>query len=256
MANRFSKYVSKAKQCLPALPLTHTCDGHGFRAIVTACQISTMQCKLFDEALVYFFYGRPAYRPKSWKKENAPAVLPFMPCSIVLKPDALEIPKRIAPFDTGAWREGLFQQYMHPEMKIEDFLLNPSMDTPTRVVWRFFKSNNNYYYAKPHSIRIPPIEFEAQSYYDLIKHRATLALDDRGSAIEIQIDHSLPLTSDNLLYLVLPKVFYIDRAIRETIVKEWKTRTALYQIQAITLQEHMGIVYTEVTKFLSEMGFI
>jgi hypothetical protein len=215
-----------------------------------------MHCRFFDEALVYFFYGRPAYRPKSWKKENAPAVLPFMPCSIVLKPDALEIPKRIAPFDTGAWEEGRFESYMHPEMTIDDFLLHPSMDTPTRVVWKFFRSNHNYYYAKPHSIRIPPAQLEAQSYYELIKHRATQKLDDRGSAIEIQIDYPLPLTSKNLLYLVLPKIFYSDRAIRETIVGAWKIPAALYDIQAITLQEHMGIVYTEVEKFLSQMGLI
>jgi hypothetical protein len=256
IANRFNNYVLSAQQCLPPLPLTHTCDTLGFRNIATACQISTVQCKVFDEALVYFFYGRPAYRPKSWKKKTARAVLSFMPCSIVLEPDALDLAKRIAPFDTGAWKEGLFKQYMHPEMNMEDFLLTPSMDIPPRVVEAFFGSNHNYYYATPHSISIPPIEFEAQSYYELIQHRATLDLDDRASAIEIQSDQSLLLTDDKVLYVVLPKVFYDEQAIRETITIEWKAPVTLYQIQAGTLSEHKGIVDRAVGEFLSKAGYI
>ncbi len=256
MPTRFNQYISDATQCTPIMPLTHTCDSYTFRAIVESCQISTARCTVFGEMLIYFFYGRPAYRPSSWNVEAESPASAFLPCSFVLRSDAVSMPKRVAAFDTGAYEKGLYKKFLHPNMKKEDFLLDPSMEVPPRIVGRFYGSNGNYYFGNPISIVIPPLEFEVQSYYDIIRHAGHASIDDRGSAIEIQSDQSLSLTSDNVIFVVLPKVFLDEKLIQETIINRWKVIPGHYSVYPGDPKEFMGNVYQEIARFLLDRKYI
>jgi hypothetical protein len=174
----------------------------------------------------------------------------------VLNSNAVSAPKRIAPFDTGAWKEGLYSKHLHPAVRMEDFLLDPSLDMPPRLVKKFFRSNSNYYLGNPISIKIPPMEFEAQMYYEIIKTRATKSLDDRGSAIEIQSDSSLILNMANVLFVVLPKVFLDQKDIRDIINKKWGASFGTYDIHQGNVEEMMGKVYERVQEYLSKGGYL
>lgn len=255
MIGGLNQFVSNATPCAPSLPLTHTCDSYSFRAIIESSQISTAHCKVFKETLVYFFYGRPAYRPSSWNRKIRRSNLAFLPCSIVLRANAISKPKRVAPFDTGAFKRGLYDDFLHKDMEMEDFLLEPSMKMPPLVVGKFYESNVNYYYGRPAMVSIPPVEFEVQSYYDIISHGSAYA-DDRGSAIEIQSDQLLTLTSNNVIFVVLPRVFLDENLIQETVLKNWRVVPGLYETYQGDPKEFMSTVYKEIATFLRNEGLL
>ncbi len=188
MASRFSQYISTTREVTPRLPLTHTTDVLGFRGILEEGQIEIGEPNSSNERLIFFFYDRPAYRPDSLPNGYQGPTLPFMPCSIVLRDNAVATSKRIYSFDSWAYDEGRLQLYIHPKMKIEDFQIEPSMGMPPRLVEMFYGSNDKYYSGEPKIMAIPPAESEVQCYYSIINHRATPGLDDRSSAIEIQTD--------------------------------------------------------------------
>jgi hypothetical protein len=253
MASKLGQYVSTATECTPLLPLTHTCDGFAFRSIAAGCQISTAHCPVFGEMLAYFFYGRPAYRPSSWRAESQSSANAFLPCSILLRADAVSTPRRVSAFDTGAWEQGIYAQFLHPKMTKDDFMLDPSLSMAARLVAKFYGSNENYYSGDPISLEIPPLEFEVQSYYKIISQNGTSQLDDRGSSVEVQSQASLSLSNASIIHVVLPRAFLDDPNILETVVTRWGVFSpGSYGIHRGDPREYMGKVYEEVEKFLRE----
>src|SRR5215218_641104 len=130
MADRFAKFVADAEEALPRLPLFHNCDGLSFRDILSVDQLKPSKCSVFNEDLLYFFYGRPAYR--AVKDGNAVSSNSLYPICIVVRPDAPLSPVRIAPFDTGAFAKGMYSGFMNPRMNRADFFAEPSTASPPR----------------------------------------------------------------------------------------------------------------------------
>ncbi|MFC1874499.1 hypothetical protein ACFLYX_04275 [Chloroflexota bacterium] len=255
MMKTFNEFITNKQLCEPRLPLLHTCDAFGFRSIIGTKTLLPAPCQVFDgEMLIYFFYGRPAYRTSAGNVQTL--ISAFMPISIVLKNETINTPKRISPFDTGAFHEGLFAQHLHPNMKIEDFFVTPSMDMPQRIVNFFFGSNINYFRGKPRHVDIPPLEFEVSCYYSLIGETANLPFDDRCSAIEIQSQESVELTQDNVLLVVLPTIFMDDPKVNETICKVWNAQVETYSIHRGDPKEYVGFIYNAVEQFLTEKGYM
>ncbi len=252
MESRFNKYVSSVNSTSPLLPLTHTTDMFSFRGILEDRVIKTAECKRFHEALIYFFYGRPAYRPSTWDGDIDYTNPAFFPCCIIVRSEESINLKRIAPFDTGGWN--LYSHHLHPHMKTESFFLDLNMKRPSQVVEKFFGTNSNYYSCKPIPVVIPPFEFEALSYYQIIRDR-NVSNDDRGSAIEIQCGESLILTRANVLYAIFPTVFLDQSLIQETIIKEWGFMPGHYEIYA-GLREQMGMIYLLINEFLRVKGYL
>jgi hypothetical protein len=251
----FSEFVKDKPLCEPRMPLIHTCDGFAFRGIVGTQKLSPSPCKVFyDDVLIYFFYGRPAYRTSADDVQTT--MNAFMPVSIVLKNDVIHTPKRIAPFDTGAIDEGRYKNHFHPKMKKEDFLVIPSMDMPQRIVNYFFGSNFNYYLGKPLAIDIPPLELEVFSYYSLITETADAPFDDRCSTIEVQVEQPVELTRDNVLLIVLPGIFLDDPKVKDAIDKLWHVQVFGYSIHRGNPKEYIALIYDNVQKFLIDKGFM
>ncbi len=251
----FSEFIANKPLCEPRLPLLHTCDGFGFRDIIGTKKLSPAPCQVFGgETLIYFFYGRPAYRTSAGTIQTS--ISAFMPVSIVLKNDTINTPKRIAPFDTGAFHEGLFAQHLHPKMKKEDFFVTPSMDMPQRIVNYFFGSNINYYRGNPRHVDIPSLEFEVSCYRSLIGETANMPFDDRCSAIEVQSEESVELTRDNVLLIVLPAIFLDDSEVKDTICRLWNAQVEAYSIHRGDPKEYVGLIYNVVETFLNAKGFM
>jgi len=252
--NEFTQCLLTVEPKEPALPLTHTCDGFQFRGIIQRSQLLANPCPNFNNnLLVYRFYGRPAYRPDSWKDNSARTMYPYLPCSILLKENSTSSAKRIAPFDTGAYFKGKYKDFFHPGMVLDDFFLDPSryIQMAQRIVGMFYESNSDYYFDRPgNAERIPPTAFEAQIYHEIIKAKATKNHDDRYSTIEIQTDHSILLDDASVLHVVLPKVFLQDKIFRDTIRVHWKASCSTYEIHQGDLLELMGKVYNCVEKYL------
>jgi hypothetical protein len=168
--------------------------------------IAPQGCKIFEgEALSYFFYGRPAFRPNA---DAEPSGLShyFPICLIFKRSFALAI-ARVFPFDSGAFQNGLYASYIHRKMCLGDFGLEAESSTPGRVISRFFGTVPAYLKGNPSPTdAIDPSEFEAQSYLALIHSKEGNAIDSRGASIEVQTSEHVSIT-DAVAAVVLPSNF-------------------------------------------------
>jgi len=189
-------------------------------------------------------------------KDTKAVSLPFFfPVSIMLKHDSVPNPKRIAPFDTGAFNSKMFSEHMHPEMRCEDFLLEPTIDMPKRLVSQFYGSNKAYFFGKPLTLEIPPAEFEAWSYHSLIHSEMKADYDDRNSSVEIQSEINLVLDANTLLLVVMPTVFLEVPEFRERILRDWDAQVRTYPIHRGNPNEYTLLIYHEIQSYLEEENY-
>lgn len=248
-ARSLQNYIRDAKTANDLLPVTHTTDGFHLRSIAESESLEPQPCDIFaPDLLVYYFYGRPAFRCTADDATTLPA---FLPVCFVLHPTAITSIKRIFPFDTGAFHLGLFARHLHKSMTCDDFALEPVLDSADKIVSKFFGTPNDYFLGTPVSgLNIPPFDFEAQTYYNLLKDEANTAFDDRKGCIEIQSEHSLDLNADTVLAVVLPSIFMDEESLTKIIVGEWKAEPLTYEVYHMRIQEYTANIYDLVKRFL------
>lgn len=172
-------------------------------------------CDVFKgEALTYFFYGRPAFRPNL---DTEPSGLAhYFPVCLLFKPTLSINVRRVFPFDSGAFNRGFYAKYLHRNMKLGDFGLEADMTSPGKVVSLFFGSNAAYLTGKVDDTpNLDPSEFEAQSYTALLQAKDGNALDSRGSSIEVQTEADIEI-AEAVSAIILPSTF-ADRRTGKTL---------------------------------------
>ncbi|TYA74393.1 hypothetical protein [Seonamhaeicola marinus] len=235
---------------LKRLPVFHSCDAFSFRSILKDREINTQLCNVYKgENLVYFFYGKPAYRVND---EYNTRLKSFYPISLILKENALEDVKRIMPFDSGAFHFGLFKDYLHPKMTLSDFELNGSMDNTRKIVHYFFDTNKNYFLSNPKKdTKVDPLDFEVESYLELINSKQIQKVDDRKSIIEIQNNSSVSLTADNVLSIIIPDTLLVNPKV-ESFINELNIEPILYSDQGHYSIGNLENFYSLTEELLSE----
>lgn len=203
---RLRALVARAPIAAPALPLVHTTDAYAFEEVIDTGRLIPQPCPVFTgEALTYFFYGRPAFRPNL--QEEPTGLKHYLPICLIFRPDWTTAIKRVFPFDSGAFQNGFYAAYLHSKMRLGDFSLEPDPNTPGKVISRFFGGIPAYLAAAPTSVTKPdPSEFEAESYLAMIHAREGNAVDSRGSGVEVQVDQEVSI-KDALAAVVLPTSF-------------------------------------------------
>jgi hypothetical protein len=203
---RLRALVSATTDTLPRLPLVHSTDSYVFEDVLADGAIAPRACNVFKgEALTYFFYGRPAFRPNL---DAEPTGLKhYFPVCLLLKPDWTASVKRVFPFDSGAFHNSFYSAYLHDKMKLGDFGLEADMSSPGKVVSIFFGSNPAYLVGKPRAEpKIDPSEFEAHSYLALVHAKHSNAIDNRGSGIEVQTAEIVSI-ADAVAAVIIPSTF-------------------------------------------------
>jgi hypothetical protein len=198
--------VANSTEATPRLPLVHTTDSFSFEDILERGAITPQDCTVFKgQALTYFFYGRPAFRPNSDAEPTG--LLHYFPVCLIFKPNLTAPITRVFPFDSGAFHNGLYAAYLHKHMKLGDFGLEPNLRTPAKVVTQFFGSTRDYLLGKPKANSIfDPAEFEAQSLMALITAKGANNLDGRSASVEIQLAQELSI-SGAVAAIILPSTF-------------------------------------------------
>src|SRR6266403_3124931 len=83
------------------LPLVHTSRCEHLPGIASSNTLEPHPCTIFQESLIYLFYGRPAYRSRVGIKGGEPIAL--CPVCLVFKPRTISRSlHRVFPCDTGA----------------------------------------------------------------------------------------------------------------------------------------------------------
>ncbi len=227
MTGRFARYISKADKLDKGLPLAHTTDGFDLRKVMDSRKLRPTQCDVFNEPLLYMFYGRPAFRPTTVKKATSLGAASLV--SFLVDPNSLPAAKRIFPFDSGAMHLGLYAAHMHPGMALDDFKLSANLAQPKKAIKIFFGTNARYYRGLCLKNKIPqPMEFEAQSFHSLIQTIAQSDPDDRRGTIELQYASAIELTPKNLLAVILPEDFYDDADVSKFVKRYPKVARLKY----------------------------
>lgn len=255
MESRFAKSIKTSRGTKPLLPLVHNCEAYDFREIMESESIAPTLCDTFsNEELSYFFYGKPSYRTA--KTSDASSMSAYFPTCFVIDAPKLNFPKRVFPIDSGAFSAKLFNEFMHRKTDISDFSLPPKVDSAARVVSYFFGKNRSYYDSKPKQVDITPIEFEVQSYYELISHKAPTQFDDRRASIELQYNDHIELNKTKVHLVIIPNAFLDEPFIKKKILEEWKAEIRTYYTTHCNPNEYISTINRELRDFLIDKRFM
>ena len=226
----FREIVAAATATAEELPLVHTTRCEILPQIVASHELrSITACDVFHEYLIYFFYGRPAYRHALGGAPSGNLDL----CSVcfVFKTHTIGgAAKRVFACDSGGVHNGYFKDHLHP-LDRDEMQLNTTLDSARKLVPLIFGDNGRYFLgdAQP----TIPASFlpgtPAARFHALLMDKGTLAGDDRRSAIEVQMDSPVPL-DHHLLYVVLPRDKLSEPGIREVILQKWQADPIGYDI--------------------------
>ena len=145
--DRLKRLVRAAPSAEPLLPLTHLTDAYRFENARLSDELQPRGCKVFGEPLLYLFYGRPSYRVHA--DEEPSGLEHYLPVCILFRNCDVPSPKRVFPFDSGAFAAGRYGDAMHRDMELEDFCLEAHPSTPGRIISLFFGSIEAYLSSEP-----------------------------------------------------------------------------------------------------------
>jgi hypothetical protein len=224
----FSDYVQKQAMVSRELPLVHTTEYFRLGSIQASNALQPRDCKVFKEPLLYFFYGRPAYRDAS--QITPTRDVGFYPICFIFRPGTIcKKAKRMYPFDTGASQSGMYVPDINPPEALTDYQLQTAVESARRVVRCFFETDEQYLSNKARAaLGFSSAETKPESYYRLINGGGQPGVDDRCSAVEIQIAESLDIGKDALAAVALPLCFLEDKILAKTLVEVWQAQPLTY----------------------------
>jgi hypothetical protein len=204
---------------IDTLPLLHTCDARAFVKILKDLKLETRLCDVFNENLLYTFYGTPSYKLKMSGSTGNQAC--FMVCFIL---DTTKLTKfhKIYPFDSGAFMKlkEVKDKYFHKESNIEDFEMKNNISSPKKVIKTFYNTNQNYISKKPQEVVFSASNFDANDYKNLISDETAGAADERTSSIEIIFNEDVLLYKDLVKQIIIPNSFKDDVYVMDLIQKK------------------------------------
>jgi hypothetical protein len=228
----FDDKYANAVQVPNLLPYFHTCDAFAFRTILETRELHAMECQVFNrEKLLYLFYGKPAYKTpnKSHSKLTS-----FLPITFILDGNFISDIKRIVPFDSGAFCSGMYKEYLHPKMTVNDFLMHPLPSSIGKTVGYFYDTNENYFSFNPkNNIEYGELDYEIESYFNLIRSANQGLVDDRRGTIEIQLGQNVPLNENSLKALILPRNLLSAPSVEKILVDECKAELIPYDCYGV-----------------------
>ena len=210
---RVRDYVETFGAAGPLLPLTHAAALSTFRKIATGDSIMPQQCDRMGDTLTYLFYGKPAYRTPSVPSEKLSWGAPIV---FVIDPNiALDI-KRVVPFDSGAFVDGMYGNIFPKDSNLQMFELEKNLDGAQKCVTAFYGDNSAYFSGlSPKNERFSDFDFELQGIQFLANRVGEITssgkiIDERSSSIEIQIISDI-LIARYVKYLLIPDTLLLSK---------------------------------------------
>jgi hypothetical protein len=178
------------------------------------------------------------------------------PVCIVLKPEQFVSLKKIFPFDTQAYGDHVFDNYLQKNMKLEDFSVGYSLKDASRLISVFFGNNKRYYLGEAkHGLDIPFNHMVLNSYYNLITATEGQGFSDERHTIEVHHDNTLRLP-ERLLGIVVPEVVIEHEEIIDVISK-WGCEMLTYSTYLyVSPGQYKVILLERVRDMLVKYGYL
>jgi hypothetical protein len=237
------------------LPLVHTTRCEILPLIVTNHELrSVTPCDVFHEHLIYFFYGRPAFRHALGIEPSGN--LDLCPVCFVFKPHTIGgNAKRMFACDSGGVHNGYFKAHLFPPDR-DEMELDAAIDSARKLVPLVFGDNSQYFLGKPKAAMPPSFVpgTPAARFHALLSDTGAISGDDRRSAIEVQMDSPVAL-NHSLLYVVLPKEMLDQPGVREAILEVWQTDPIYYETyQGAPPREYTATIRDALRRRFQEGG--
>src|SRR6185437_720453 len=229
------------------LPAVHSTEAYFIKKFMKTGRIEPQTCKFFaGEKLSYFFLGRPAFK-RSYDAEPDYWELPM--CFIVQYEAVRQ--KRTFPFDSGAFKSGLYPQFISM-MDIDEFDVQKDVAAPEKIIGTFFGTNRNYFLLKTRAkgdfegrFDVGVLEEEIKALHRLVTSKDN-SVDDRRFAIELQTEHQLDLVSDNVLAVVLPESYIENPRVVSYVEDTLQAELITYPLYPLKKDYYYYAIYERV----------
>lgn len=208
--NALSRFLSKNTVRKAAeMPAFHSTSAYAAKRILRDGIINPQSCSIFqNEKLTYLFYGRPSY-----KKEGRSQIAKYWQLPAVFLFDyKVTQYKRIFPFDTGAFENGIYPDFFGMMPRAE-YDTGSMPDSPSRLVSTFFVDCERFFKLAPRDKKDFDSRFETSSVddeihalYDMILSYSE-KIDDRRFSIELQTENEIHLNSGKCRALIIPEEY-------------------------------------------------
>lgn len=260
--SEFARFLLKGEPTDENLPLLHTTNAFSFKSIYESDGIQSEECKVFNEPLTYLFYGRPAYRTATGQIGFAAKF--SWPVVFVFHPEKLPKPKRVFPFDTGAFAKGLYSEFFDRRQKLAAFDVGSDIEMAARCVAAFYRNNHEYFINK--STKNPEIEeedFYVNGVDSLLRSNQIWngaiqnPRDERATSIEVQLEQGIDLETCPPQALILPQSYVKVKSVQERI-EAWNCRDVHYY-ETHNMQNYEfwhGQIYAKLSDIYKSLGLI
>lgn len=247
-------FIENMQPMMPIMPLIHTTGSINFSKTLESKELSTkIDLKYYGESLLYLFYGKPGYNPLPNTLNTSSYA--FRPICIILNDNTSIDIKRIMTLDSGAFIKDMFKDFYPGGVSKENFEIEPTITSASKLVRAFFGSNDSYFSGTPKTdVDISPINFIAQIYKSIISNSLPSVMDCRRSCIEIQVKEKIPLNAETVRAVALPLEFISEPEWREVIISEWQADVIPYNIYMDRPMQDVHLITDLVRKYLKENG--
>jgi hypothetical protein len=240
------------------LPYVHTTRSYNIASIKDTQSIDAKRCRHFNEDLIYLFVGRPAY-----KRPSAGSAAEYweLPCCFIFDEVADFLVKRVYPFDSGAFRDGRYPEYID-FMDFREFEVDDA-GAPGRMVSAFFGDSARYFRGTPkgkedfeNEFQLGVLEAEIKALRRLAEDGTPAGFDDRRFTIEVQVADKIDFRTNPPAAVVLPSIYLRDEAVRAKIIDEWGAEPLTYEMYGLSQDKYDGIIYAKVEEYYRSRGLV
>lgn len=251
----FGDHISNAIPVPQLLPFTHVCDAFTFRNIFHDHAIKPRHCEVFDKELVYFFYGKPAFKVSN--DTNSSQMMALNPVCFVIDAEKVTGICAIYPFDSGAFKNGLFTNYVHKKSKIDDFAIKPNLDSLKKFIGYFYHSNTSYYdgVVKLTNSEVPSMSYEIEFIHSIFSAQRPEKFDERCQVVEVQSSNEIRLENQYVKAIVVPGTLMDNPRLASFILSN-DIDYITYDVGRATPQQLSGVISEKVKTFYETKGFI
>lgn len=260
MSTNFKDFIAR-NSVMPsiAMPLVHTTAAYFVDEIRQSDALTPQKCDVFGTPLTYFFVGRPAYKVR---ESDGEAEVWELPCCFIFEYDVVPSPKRVFPFDSGAFAKGRMPSYVKM-MEMEDFEVSATPQAPLKIVGAYFPDTAGYLHGKPHELSsfqraftLGPFDAQISAVHRLALEKHSKDVDDRRLSVEVQTDQIIDLKVNKPIAVVAPAPYFDDIEFSDHVTKVWGARPIAYSISSLSSVNYYGAIYERVFDFYKELGLL
>lgn len=248
-------YISKncSSGPLKRLPLMHSCQGYDAVLIMRENTLKATRCKVFNQDLLYFFYGKPSY-PASGKVDFYTGSSMHCPVCFIVNPKIVN-PNRVFPFDSGAYKSGRYDKIINKKIAIDTYIISEGYKGIQKYISTIYGSNENYINGDVVE-NLPECDhIEIPALIKLLKSDDVNEYDERANTIEIISNESYKL-SEIVEYVILPYALLKDASVKNWLIDN-KIKYETYRSRKLSAPNRFDeVVFQRVLSYLIKEGYI